>query len=79
MVVYVQTREKLAHGLLNILEKLAQIMDFSKFSTEKIENFRKFLKIFHQFVFRPNARKFNAWFVKFSEKYPKIMHFLQLS
>ena len=26
-------------------------------------------------VFRPNARKINAWFVNFFEKYAKIMHF----
>ena len=30
-------------------------------------------------VFRPNARKFNAWFVKFFEKYAKIMDFSQFS
>ena len=27
------------------------------------------------YVFRPNAHKTNAWFVKFLEKYEKIMHF----
>ena len=39
-----------------------------------------FLLLFYQnfptiCVFRPNARKINAWFVKFLEKYAKIMHF----
>ena len=29
-------------------------------------------------VFRPNARKISAWFVKYFEKYAKIMHFCYL-
>ena len=31
-VFFVQTREKLTHGLLKILEKYAKIVDFSQFS-----------------------------------------------
>ena len=31
-VFLVQTREKVAHGLLKLLEKYAKIMDFSQFS-----------------------------------------------
>ena len=49
--------------LLNFYEKL------SKFS----QNFPTIC------VFRPNSQKFNAWFVKFFEKYAKIMHFSQFS
>ena len=45
--------------LLNFYQK------FSKFS----QNFQ------NNCVFRPNARKINAWFVKFFGKYAKIMHF----
>ena len=45
--------------LLNFYQK------FSKFS----ENFSTVC------VFRPNAQKINAWFVKYFEKYAKIMHF----
>ena len=41
--------------------------------------YQKFSKYFQNFqnscVFRPNARKINAWFVKFSVKYAKIKQF----
>ena len=30
-------------------------------------------------VFRPNVQKINVWFVKFFEKYAKIMHYLLFS
>ena len=42
--------------------------------------YQKFSKISQNFpkirIFRPNTRKINAWFVKFFEKYAKIMHYL---
>ena len=45
--------------------------------------YQEFSKISQNFqtirVFRPNARKINAWFVKFFEKYGKIMHYLLFS
>ena len=36
-----------------------------------IRNFQNFLKISQQFVFPPNARKINAWFVIFLKNMPK--------
>ena len=50
---------KISIFLLNFLHK------FSKFSQNNLTIC----------VFRPNARKFNAWFVKFFERYANIMHF----
>ena len=44
------------------------------------QKFPKFSQNFSTICsFRPNARKINAWFVKFFEKYAKIMHILQFS
>ena len=45
-------------------------MNFSNFLKKIFENFRKFSqKIPVNSVFRPNAQKLNAGFVKFFEKY----------
>ena len=43
--------------------------------------FRKFSQKFpaNSFVFRPTQQQLNAGFVKFFEKYAKIMHFSQFS
>ena len=41
-----------------------------------IKNFQNFLWIYQQFAFFVQTRKkINAWFLKFFEKYAKIMHF----
>ena len=57
----------------------------------KIDKNAIFLLNFHQkfpkfpqnfptiYRFRPNARKINAWFGKFDEKYAKIMDFSKFS
>ena len=55
-----------------------------KNSIFQLNFYQKFSKISQNFptirVFRPNARKIkNAWFVKFFEKYAKIMHYLLFS
>ena len=45
--------------------------------------YQKFSKISQNFptirVFRPKARKINAWFVNLFEKYAKIIHYLLFS
>ena len=44
------------------------------------ENFRKSIKNSQEFVFFVQTRvKINAWFLKFFEKYAKIVHFLPVS
>ena len=54
-------------------------MHFSKIFKEVFENFRKFSQNFPtNWVFRPNARKIDAGFVKFFEKYAKIMNFSKI-
>ena len=55
-------------------------MHFSQFSKEFFQNFRKFSQNVPTIcVFRPNAQKLNPLFVKYFEKYARIMHFSQLS
>ena len=44
-----------------------------------IKNFQNFLKTSQVCSFRPNALKINAWFVKFFEKYAKLMDFSKFS
>ena len=55
-------------------------MHFKQFCEEILS---KFSKIFSKFpincLFSPNAQKINSCFVKFFEKYSKIMHFSQFS
>ena len=60
------TFPKLAKNLIFLLNFYHK---FSKFS----QNFPTIC------VFRPNARKGNAWFVKFIWKYSQLMHFKQFS
>ena len=51
-------------------------MDFMQFYEEKYSKFSKiFSNIPRNSLFPPNRQKINAWFVKFLEKYAKIMHF----
>ena len=51
----------------------------SIFLVNLYQNLPNFLKISKQFVFCPNARKVNTWFVEFLSNYAKIMDFSQLS
>ena len=52
-------------------------MHFSQFSEENFTNISE--KFPRNYVFRPNAQKINAWFVKSFDKYAKMMHFSQFS
>ena len=53
-----------------------EIVGKSFFLLSFIQKFQKFLKIFPNLcVFRPNARKLNAWFLKIFEKYAKLIIF----
>ena len=53
-----------------------KIVKNSIFILNFYQKFSKFSQNFSTIcVFRPNARKFNSWVVKFFEKYAKIMYF----
>ena len=67
IVFFFQSRKKLTNGLLNSFQTYAKIMHFLQFSSE---NFPKISQKFPaNSVFRPNAQKLNAGFVRFFEKY----------
>ena len=74
---FVQTREKLTHGLLNSFEKYAKIMHFKPFSKEI---FWKLSKISQQFVlFEQTREKLTHGLLKFLEKHAKIIDFSRFS
>ena len=57
-----------------------KIVKNSIFQLNYYQRFSKFSQNFPTIrVFCPNARKVNACFVKFFEKYAKIMHYLLFS
>ena len=72
IVFLVKTRENLPDTSLNLLKNNLKSCIFRNFLKKIAKKFSKFPT---NCVFRPNARKINAWFVKFFEKYAKIMHF----
>ena len=55
--------------------KLAKNLNFLLNFYQKFSKFSQYFPTI--FVFRPNARKSNAWFVKFFWKYAQVMHFKQ--
>ena len=75
--IFVQTRKKLRHDLLNSFEKYAKIIHFLSIFWWKF--FKDFLTISQKFVFSSKREKINAWFFKILLKNAKLMHFSQFS
>ena len=71
---FVQTRKKLTQSLLDLQKYLLNNAFFANFLRYLLKYSQNYPTIC---VFSPNARKINAWFVNFFEKWAKIIHFLQ--
>ena len=77
-----ETKKNCCRKMVLFPKALVLVTDFPKIvkNSNFLLNFhQKFSNFSQNFkticIFRPNARKINAWFVKFLEKYAKIKHF----